>query len=182
MRIHHHLQRRIFQDLGEKPLEDRDRLRRSEECFHLVVHSVCHVAFLPVSGGRRTDFTKNQRFCSDYTQIRIRCQIARLGEDLHRAAPACRSLSAGVYAQKMPIRRSDRWVDIAVLEGTPSVSPKKETRSHVSLFLEAPPGFEPGVKDLQSHALPLGYGAKKMERATRFELATSTLARWRSAK
>ena len=59
---------------------------------------------------------------------------------------------------------------------------KKETRARVSLFLEAPPGFEPGVKDLQSHALPLGYGAKKMERATRFELATSTLARWRSAK
>ena len=25
--------------------------------------------------------------------------------------------------------------------------------------MEAPPGFEPGVKDLQSHALPLGYGA-----------------------
>ena len=47
------------------------------------------------------------------------------------------------------------------MEGTPLVSPKKETRSHVSLFLEAPPGFEPGVKDLQSHALPLGYGAKK---------------------
>ena len=38
---------------------------------------------------------------------------------------------------------------------------KKETRARVSLFLEAPPGFEPGVKDLQSHALPLGYGAKK---------------------
>ena len=55
------------------------------------------------------------------------------------------------------------------------MSPKKETRSHVSLFLEAPPGFEPGVKDLQSHALPLGYGAKKLERATRFELATHGL-------
>ena len=26
-------------------------------------------------------------------------------------------------------------------------------------FLEAPPGLEPGVKDLQSSALPLGYGA-----------------------
>ncbi len=25
--------------------------------------------------------------------------------------------------------------------------------------LEAPPGFEPGIKDLQSSALPLGYGA-----------------------
>ena len=61
------------------------------------------------------------------------------------------------------------------------VCKKRDTLSRVS-FLEAPPGFEPGVKDLQSHALPLGYGAKKMERATRFELATSTLARWRSAK
>ena len=25
--------------------------------------------------------------------------------------------------------------------------------------MEAPPGFEPGVKDLQSSALPLGHGA-----------------------
>ena len=25
--------------------------------------------------------------------------------------------------------------------------------------LEAPPGFEPGIKDLQSSALPLGHGA-----------------------
>ncbi len=25
--------------------------------------------------------------------------------------------------------------------------------------MEAPPGFEPGIKDLQSSALPLGYGA-----------------------
>ena len=27
-------------------------------------------------------------------------------------------------------------------------------------LLEAPPGLEPGVRDLQSRALPLGYGAK----------------------
>ena len=74
--------------------------------------------------------------------------------------------------KKKPKGKDDSW----------QVSAKKETRSRVSLFLEAPPGFEPGVKDLQSHALPLGYGAKKLERATRFELATSTLARWRSAK
>ena len=26
-------------------------------------------------------------------------------------------------------------------------------------LLEAAPGFEPGIKDLQSHALPLGYAA-----------------------
>ena len=31
------------------------------------------------------------------------------------------------------------------------------------------------IRELQSHALPLGYGAKKMERATRFELATHGL-------
>ena len=31
------------------------------------------------------------------------------------------------------------------------------TRS--GLLPEAPPGFEPGVEDLQSSALPLGYGA-----------------------
>ena len=58
----------------------------------------------------------------------------------------------------------------------------RQTHLYRLVNMEAPPGFEPGVKDLQSHALPLGYGAKKMERATRFELATSTLARWRSAK
>ena len=62
------------------------------------------------------------------------------------------------------------------------VCKKKHQLTGWCFFLEAPPGFEPGVKDLQSHALPLGYGAKKLERATRFELATSTLARWRSAK
>ena len=27
-------------------------------------------------------------------------------------------------------------------------------------MLKAPPGFEPGIKDLQSSALPLGYGAE----------------------
>ena len=39
-----------------------------------------------------------------------------------------------------------------------------------------------GIKVLQTSALPLGYGAKKMERVTRLELATSTLARWRSTR
>ena len=45
--------------------------------------------------------------------------------------------------------------------------------------LEAAPGFEPGMKDLQSSALPLGYAAVllKMERKTGFEPATPTLAR-----
>ena len=41
------------------------------------------------------------------------------------------------------------------------VSKKKHQPTGWCFFLEAPPGFEPGVKDLQSHALPLGYGAKK---------------------
>ena len=56
--------------------------------------------------------------------------------------------------------------------------------------LEAPPGFEPGMEVLQTSALPLGDGAdeqkqhsdtrnfnKKLERETRVEPATSTLAR-----
>ncbi len=55
-------------------------------------------------------------------------------------------------------------------------------------FLEAPPRFGLGVRVLQTRALPLGYGAflgknpyiKKMERETRFELATFALARQRS--
>ena len=49
-----------------------------------------------------------------------------------------------------------------------------------NLPLEAPPRLELGVKALQASALPLGYGAKKMERKTRFELATFALARRRS--
>ena len=72
-------------------------------------------------------------------------------------------------------------------------------------FLEAPPRFELGIRVLQTHALPLGYSAgrlyfceiasisyksknfaptiaRAMERITRLELATSTLARWRSTR
>ena len=47
--------------------------------------------------------------------------------------------------------------------------------SRVLFYLEATPGFEPGIRALQAPALPLGYIA--MERETRFELATPTLAR-----
>ena len=43
-------------------------------------------------------------------------------------------------------------------------------------LMEATPGFEPGVKDLQSSALPLGYVAV-LERTTGLEPATLTLAR-----
>ena len=57
------------------------------------------------------------------------------------------------------------------------------------VYLEAPPRFELGIKDLQSSALPLGHGAKLAgggqlwlpppapERETGLEPATPTLAR-----
>ena len=75
---------------------------------------------------------------------------------------------------------------------------KKSEWNKVHSDVEAPPGFEPGVKALQASALPLGYSAALylhiqymiidkrkdafsrsvfMERKTRFELATFTLAR-----
>ena len=67
---------------------------------------------------------------------------------------------------------------------------KKVGTSCACSELEAPPGIEPGVKVLQTSALPLGYGAIfdkrrkrklcvfcRMERKTRFELATLALAR-----
>ena len=46
-------------------------------------------------------------------------------------------------------------------------------------FMEATPRIELGIKVLQTSALPLGYVAikVKMERKTRFELATPALAR-----
>ena len=44
-------------------------------------------------------------------------------------------------------------------------------------FVEAATRFELVVKVLQTCALPLGYAAKKVERKTRFELATLALAR-----
>ena len=48
--------------------------------------------------------------------------------------------------------------------------------------MEAATGFEPVVEVLQTCALPLGYAAIYiflfLERKTRFELATPTLARW----
>ena len=60
--------------------------------------------------------------------------------------------------------------------------------------MEAPPGIEPGIRVLQTRALPLGHGAvscmKKrlsaagivVERETGLEPATSALARLRSTK
>ena len=75
---------------------------------------------------------------------------------------------------------------------------KKRGEQLLTARLEATPGFEPGIRVLQTHALPLGYVAEEnvcvigrkrtlknifkrpLERMTRLELATSTLARWRS--
>ena len=37
----------------------------------------------------------------------------------------------------------------------------------LSKIMEAAPGFEPGMKDLQSSALPLGYAATKESITTR---------------
>ena len=37
-------------------------------------------------------------------------------------------------------------------------APRDQT-AHKAVPEEAPPGFEPGIKDLQSSALPLGHGA-----------------------
>jgi hypothetical protein len=48
-------------------------------------------------------------------------------------------------------------------------------------FLEAPSGFEPENRGFAVRCLTTWLW-RRMERATRFELATSTLARWRSAK
>ena len=66
----------------------------------------------------------------------------------------------------------------------------RQTHLYRFVNMEVPPRFELGVELLQSSALPLGYGTKpwslcapcNMERVTRLELATSTLARWRSTR
>ena len=60
-------------------------------------------------------------------------------------------------------------------------SKKKSTSKEVLFFLEVPPGFEPGNNGFADRGLTtwLWY---HMERMTRLELATSTLARWRSTR
>jgi hypothetical protein len=70
----------------------------------------------------------------------------------------------------------------------------KNVRKADFVHMEATPRLELGVELLQSSALPLGYvalwitGAKicscylLLEQVTRLELATSTLARWRSTR
>lgn len=69
------------------------------------------------------------------------------------------------------------------MSGLRLVRPKAAVgRARGASPLEAPPGFEPGVKVLQTSALPLGYAAVFfiLERETGFEPATSTLARLHS--
>ena len=55
-----------------------------------------------------------------------------------------------------------------------------QNRSSVSCWRRHP-DLNWGIKVLQTSALPLGYSAI-LERITRLELATSTLARWRSTR
>ena len=76
------------------------------------------------------------------------------------------------------------------------VEEKKLCTVWCRVFLEAPPGFEPGIRVLQTRALPLGHGAIlnynadammirtriNLERITGLEPATFALARRRSTK
>ena len=58
-----------------------------------------------------------------------------------------------------------------------------KNKVRTDLLLEATPGFEPGIRVLQTRALPLGYIAilyKKMERETGLKPATFALATRRS--
>ena len=73
----------------------------------------------------------------------------------------------------------------------PQFSTSSVPRGSLPFRVEAPPRFELGIRVLQTLALPLGYSADmkrsiknqgRLERITRLELATSTLARWRSTR
>ena len=82
----------------------------------------------------------------------------------------------------------------SVEEGNPRSIQKETPADGWCFFLEATPRLELGVELLQSSALPLGYVAiwiteaiacfcyHLLEQVTRLELATSTLARWRSTR
>ena len=50
------------------------------------------------------------------------------------------------------------------------------------IHMEVPPGFEPGHNGFADRGLTAWLWYQKMERMTRLELATSTLARWRSTR
>ena len=77
---------------------------------------------------------------------------------------------------------------LVVVADIPSLSAwiKKFQVRRLGIFWRRHPDLNWGIGVLQTRALPLGYSAifnyKKMERMTRLELATSTLARWRSTR
>ena len=79
--------------------------------------------------------------------------------------------------------KSDNWASLSCHFGSFIILRQKNklTEQKLCESLEAPPRFELGIKVLQTYALPLGYSAI-LERITRLELATSTLARWRSTR
>lgn len=54
---------------------------------------------------------------------------------------------------RLPFRHPGLYISLISLTNFKDKSIKR---------LEAAPGFEPGIKDLQSHALPLGYAAFKL--------------------
>ena len=64
-----------------------------------------------------------------------------------------------MLATRMGSARAGMGFPARILIFAIGVCKKKHQPTGWCFFLEAPPGFEPGVKDLQSHALPLGYGA-----------------------
>ena len=79
--------------------------------------------------------------------------------------------------------KCDNWASLSCHFGSFMIFRQKNklTEQKLCESLEAPPRFELGIKVLQTYALPLGYSAI-LERITRLELATSTLARWRSTR
>ncbi len=69
----------------------------------------------------------------------------------------------GLEALYAPIRATS----VAVASRTAGVGlnqifslKNKKHRILLSVFKEVPDGFEPPIRELQSHALPLGYGTK----------------------
>ena len=89
-------------------------------------------------------------------------------------------------------RQADVHRTSAFRSSNPPEPTKKETHQTVCFFLwRYRPDLNWRITVLQTGALPLGYGTNNMkygtlsvpyflERVTRLELATSTLARWRS--
>ena len=74
--------------------------------------------------------------------------------------------------------------DFKSLVSTNSTTPAYNKHKFRKKIMEATPGFEPGIRILQTLALPLGdvatHDKYKMERETGLEPATTTLATWSS--